>query len=541
MDMEKKTNKIKIQFIPGIRQRISSIRFLDSLKGQNIVSYNMKSSVLNFKKGEYLDPKKIGESELNLYSLGTFDLVKIDTTGSKQTPNDSTIDILISLNYRKQNDYGFSLFFNQTKWNFAYNLGIEALYSNRNLFGASQVLSPYIRATLLDLNRAIEQWPKFEYEFSAGFNFSQPWIFSMWQWKFGFSMQPNFSFSNFNKYLRLQTFSLPFNFPVKLPDFLFYQNMNFNMVFERQRPMNYNTAISELVSDLSKGNSRDSLAYYETLNLYHNLNNYVNNNNPLLTSNLFGISFFGDKRDNPFSATRGYYTSLSIDGLNPLSLPFTSLQGIGKFARLQLMHLHFIPLSKTASIGLKGKFGYIYWWDKDYSYVSPERQFFAGGANSVRGWRSRRLRYYDASQYLANPNDALASDFVLDYIGSSTIIEASFEYRYRFSNINVFGDMIAEQLSSMGAVFFIDVGNAFQWMIVDDKGNYRFKYELSDYFTKLAISTGVGIRYETPVGPIRVDLGWPVFDPMRKKDMWIFDRVGGLKTLVLHVALGNAF
>ena len=541
MDIDNKTYQVLIHFLPGVRQKIGSIRFIDSLKGQKVVSYNMKKSVLKFKTGDYVDPRAISESELNLYSLGTFDLVKIDTSGTMQTKNDSTIDILIRLSYRKQNDYGLSLFFNQTKWNFAYNVGIEGLYSHKNIFGAAQVLSPYLRFTLLDINRTVEQWPNFEYEFSAGINFTQPWIFSVWDWKFAFSFQPNFSYSSFNKYLKLQTIALPFNFPVRLPEFLFYQNMSLSFNFERQIPLNYDNAISNMLSDLTKGNSRDSLAYYETLNLYHNLNNYVQSRNPILTSNLLGISFYGDKRDNPFSATRGYYTSFSIDGLNPIFLQFTGMAGIGKFARLQLLHLQFLPISTTSTIGLKAKFGHIYWWDRDYSYVSPERQFFAGGANSVRGWRSRRLRYYDISQNIIDPNKNIESDFVLDYIGSTTIIEASFEYRYRFSKVKIFGDMIAEQISSMGAVFFIDAGNAFQWMLVDDNGNYLFHYKLSDYFTKLAVSSGIGFRYETPVGPIRLDLGWPIYDPIRKKDPFIFKREAGFRTLVLHVALGNAF
>jgi outer membrane protein assembly factor BamA len=78
-------------------------------------------------------------------------------------------------------------------------------------------------------------------------------------------------------------------------------------------------------------------------------------------------------------------------------------------------------------------------------------------------------------------------------------------------------------------------------MVVDSTGNYYYTYQWSEFFTKLAVAFGVGLRYETPVGPIRVDFGLPFYDPMRKTDQFIFQRTGALKTIVFHIALGNAF
>ncbi len=541
MDMEAKENSVVVLFEPGIRQRIASIDFVDSLTTQTPISSNMKRSLLDFKVEQYYNPQKISQSELNLYSLGTFNLVTIDTINSHQNPLDSTLNLRVLLIYRKQHDYHFGLFLNQTTWDQAINLGGEGNYSNKNLFGAAQLFNPFVKATILDIGRLIENWPNFEYEFSAGINFSQPMLWNFPGFKVSFSAQPSYSYRIFNKFLKLETWALPLTFNVNLPEFTFFQNMNIKFSFERQDPRNFTNAMNELSKELS-GNRQDTIRLLETFTLYRNLNTYVGKHNPLLTANLIGTALTGDSRNNPFSPTRGYFTNLSIEGLNPVFLPFDKLQGAAKFIRLQAMYLYFKSFSPFSLLAFKLKAGHIYWWDKSESYVPPDKQFFCGGANSVRGWSSRRLRYYNQEQYDFNfGNSKISQNYALDYVGNSTVIEGSFEYRLRFSTSKNIGNIFEEQLSNFGAVFFIDFGNAFQWLIVDTSGKYYYTYKWQDFFTKLAVAAGIGLRYETPVGPLRVDFGWPVYDPMRKEAPFIFSRSGGIRTMVFHIGLGHAF
>lgn len=537
---ENKSNLVIVAFNPGHRQYIGNIRFIDKNNGVNLISQNMKNYLLAINSGDYYSPSALSQSELNLYSLGTFDLVRIDTAAGTSI-NDSIINLDILLSYRKQNEYGFGLFFNQTTWDAAYNIGVEGRYSNRNVFGAAQVINPYTKATLLDIARSINIWPNFEYEFSAGFNFTQPILWKKSNWTLGFSMQPNYSYRIFNKFLNLETISLPLTANIKLPDFTFFQSMALNLTMERQYPKNYNEAMNKMLNDLTTGSARDTIALLETFSLYNNLNSYVRNNSPWLTTNLIGVSIFGDRRDNPFSPQRGYYANLTLEGLNPLFLPFGSISGIAKFAKIQAIYLKFWKLHSSAILAFKIKAGTLYWWDKTNSYVPTDKQFFAGGANSIRGWNSRRLRFYHPEQFEIPIGGTTVSDFALDYVGNTSLIETSLEWRYRFTSIKGLGEMIREQLSNFGVTFFIDAGNAFQWMTVDSTGNYHYRYSLTDMLTKHAVAAGLGLRYETPVGPIRIDFGWPVYDPLRRNDALIFNRQGGLKTMVFHIGLGNAF
>ncbi len=541
IDTAKKTNTVIVLFKPGIRQRIADIEFVDSLTTQTVISTQMKKSLLDFKVGDYYSPRKIAQSELNLYSLGTFNLVTIDTAKGKTDPNDSLLHLKVMLVYRKQHDYHIGLFFNQTTWDQAYNVGIEATYSNKNLGGAAQLFNPFVKFTLLDINRAVQNWPNFEYELTAGINFSQPMLWNFPDFKVGFAAQPQYSYRIFNKFLNLETWSLPFTFNVKLPVFTFFQNLNLKFTLERQDPKNFDEAMQNLFGELEDGTHQDTIALLETFTLYNNLNKYVRTHKPVFTANLLGGSIIGDKRDNPFSPTRGYLSSVNIEGLNPIFLPFEKLQGAAKFVRLQAMYLYFKSLSISSVLAFKIKAGYIYWWDKYETYVPTDKQFFAGGANSVRGWSSRRLRFYHPDQLDLEFGSSASEDYALDYVGNTTVIEGSFEYRFRFASSTEMGNLFAEQLSNFGIVTFLDFGNAFQWMVVDSTGNYYYTYQWSEFFTKLAVAFGVGLRYETPVGPIRVDFGLPFYDPMRKTDQFIFQRTGALKTIVFHIALGNAF
>jgi outer membrane protein assembly factor BamA len=542
IDMENKENSVVVLFEPGIRQKIESIEFVDSLTTQTPISLHMKESLLDFKVGEYYNPKKILQSELNLYSLGTFSLVTIDTVDSHSGSSDSTLKLRAQLNYRKQHDYHVGIFFNQTTWDQAYNIGVEGNYSNKNLLGAAQLFNPFVKFTLLDISRVIQNWPNYEYELAAGINFSQPMLWNFPGFKVGFSTQPLYSYRIFNKFLELETWSLPFTFNVNLPIFTFFQNMNIKFTFERQDPKNFEEAMNKLYGELDGGTNRDTVALLETFTLYDNLDTYVRNHHPILTANLIGGALTGDKRDNPFAPTKGYFANFSIEGLNPIFLPFEKLEGAAKFIRLQVMYLYFKSISPFSTLAFKIKTGYIFWWDKFESYVPPDKQFFAGGANSVRGWSSRRLRYYRPEQFDFDFGGSdVSQDYALDYVGNSTVIEGSFEYRFRFSKTKSIGNLFSEQLSNFGFVAFLDFGNAFQWLVIDTTGNYYFTYRWEDFFTKLAYAAGVGLRYETPVGPIRIDFGWPVYDPMRKKDPFIFTRYKGFKSMVFHIGLGHAF
>ncbi len=103
----------------------------------------------------------------------------------------------------------------------------------------------------------------------------------------------------------------------------------------------------------------------------------------------------------------------------------------------------------------------------DFSQLPPSLRFFAGGAQSVRGYGFQSI----------GPRNAY--DRVM---GGRNLLVASTELEHYFSR-------------DWGMAAFVDTGNAF------DGHDYRPK-----------IGAGLGLRWRSPVGMIRVDVGVPVHD-----------------------------
>ena len=143
----------------------------------------------------------------------------------------------------------------------------------------------------------------------------------------------------------------------------------------------------------------------------------------------------------------------------------TALISDFSFVKLLLEARHYLPLSQRVLFATRLKLGGIDPYGESTD-VPFNVRFFAGGPGSVRGFALNRL-------------GPLNQDG--DPIGGMSLIEGSFELRFP-----LFGEF--------GAVLFVDFGNVFR---------SPFTYRLGD----LRYAVGPGLRYNTPVGPVRLDVG----------------------------------
>jgi len=109
-------------------------------------------------------------------------------------------------------------------------------------------------------------------------------------------------------------------------------------------------------------------------------------------------------------------------------------------------------------------------WTDDFAALPPQLRFFAGGDRSVRGYGYQSI----------GPKNSYGR-----VLGGVNLLVASAEVEHYFTR-------------NWGIATFIDAGNAF------DAIDYRPK-----------LGTGVGVRWRSPVGMIRVDLGTPIHDSQR--------------------------
>ncbi|MGB1010691.1 MAG: autotransporter assembly complex protein TamA [Thiolinea sp.] len=107
-------------------------------------------------------------------------------------------------------------------------------------------------------------------------------------------------------------------------------------------------------------------------------------------------------------------------------------------------------------------------WTDEFDDLPKSLRFFAGGQSSVRGFNSESIGERDTDG---------------NVVGGKNLMVASAEYEYPFT----------EKIS--GAVF-VDAGSAF-----DEWDDYGFE-----------VGVGIGARYRSPLGPVRVDFAIPEND-----------------------------
>ncbi len=200
---------------------------------------------------------------------------------------------------------------------------------------------------------------------------------------------------------------------------------------------------------------------------------------PFSTASISG-SYIWERRDDPFNPTRGFFFSSAIEWAFPYFK--TESDFLKTFNKFQYYASIFpgLTLGSTIRLGLaKGR-------------VPIYERFFAGGSSSYRGAEFDEL----------GPRDPESGTPV----GGKALLLFNFELT--FPIISTLKDLY-------GAVFF-------------DKGNvFSTRKQLS--LAQLQDALGLGLRYNTPLGPVRLEIAWNL------------DAFPGEKNVLGFITIGNVF
>ncbi len=141
------------------------------------------------------------------------------------------------------------------------------------------------------------------------------------------------------------------------------------------------------------------------------------------------------------------------------------------------------------------------------------RRFFAGGPNGIRAFPFNSL----------GPGNN--SSLVESQFGADIKIETSIEYRYFF--FQTLG-------KPSGVALFIDAGNIWR-----REGENAFS--LSVFGQSIAVGAGYGFRIGTPIGPIRLDFAYRVFDPTQPAGRRLAFKRWNLTSFLFNFGIGEAF
>jgi outer membrane protein insertion porin family len=260
---------------------------------------------------------------------------------------------------------------------------------------------------------------------------------------------------------------------------------------------------------------RTSLLYHYTFRkvLVSNLNISPEEvplfNAPTLVSQ-FGAGWVRDARDNPADATRGTFNSADF------SIADTGIGSSASFLRFYFQNSTYHPIRRRFSFARSIRFGILRPYKDTVSLTFPApttpplptviplpERFFAGGGTSLRGFALNQ----------AGPRDSVTGFPV----GGQALLILNQEFRFPMKL-----PFIGTALS--GALFY-DGGNVYSRAsritfrpyppkpIFNPANPTQCEFNCTNELNYFSHTVGLGFRYSTPVGPIRIDLGYQINRP----------------------------
>lgn len=171
-----------------------------------------------------------------------------------------------------------------------------------------------------------------------------------------------------------------------------------------------------------------------------------------------------DRADSILDPRRGWRAEASVKPTYSLSPDGPDVPYVRATGQARL----YLPLDSKARFVAAGRVRLGTLVGAQATNVPGEDRFYAGGGGSVRGYGFQAIGPFDADD---------------DPLGGRSLAEASLEGRARISD-------------NIGAVLFLDAGN------ISDETYPRFD--------NLRLGLGAGVRYQTPAGPIRLDVATPI-------------------------------
>jgi len=212
----------------------------------------------------------------------------------------------------------------------------------------------------------------------------------------------------------------------------------------------------------------------------------------------FVVEYVRDSRDNPLDAHRGIFQTLTF-GVTPIALGSTAnfVRFLGQTSLYRPIK-PWLTWANNFRLGLAPPFA--------GSYVPLSESFFSGGPDSLRGFPINGAGPQRPVTVCSNPSNASTCSLISVPVGGRMLAIWNTEARFPIP-----------LKKGLGGVVFYDGGNVYR------------NINLNQFRNNWSNSVGVGLRYQTPIGPIRFDVGRNL------------SPIPGVKATQYFVTVGQAF
>jgi outer membrane protein insertion porin family len=211
----------------------------------------------------------------------------------------------------------------------------------------------------------------------------------------------------------------------------------------------------------------------------------------------FSATLIRDTRDKPLDAHRGSFSTINV-GITP-----TAFGSSANFAKLFGQYTYYKPVrslvfANSIRLGLAAPFA--------RSFVPTSQLFFSGGGTSLRG-------------------------FPIDEAGPQRLVPFCNVLQGQSGCVNVTVPIGGRQIFILNseARFPLGITKVLGGVVFYDGGNVYSAINFNNFINNYSNTVGVGLRYSTPIGPVRVDFGRNL------------NPVPGINPTQYYITIGQAF
>ncbi len=512
--------RVRFEIEPGPRGRVDSV----IVEGTREIAPYVVRRMIPVRPGSWFSQSALYRSQRDLYRLGVFGYVNVVLADSApEGPADSSVTVRVQVaegklrHLRMGAGYGTVDCFRAL-----------ASWSASNVFGGGRTLDLTARVSKLGagdpLAAGFEQFPcgalkpevgtpRFKLNYNVTASFQEPFLFSrLTSGTISLSAERH---SEVQAYLRdavsaglSVTHQTRWDIPVTF---------------------GYSVSLAQTVADPA--------VYCSFLNVCDSL--ATERFAQKRVQSMVSLGWVRDRSNSVLDPTRGSTLSAEVR----YASSFLGSDSLIQFAKGVAEVASYHPLNRRTTLAWRLRGGGIVSPKLGFSgqsvrYIPPSERFYAGGANSVRGFAQNQLgpvvRVATVDTVPTDSTPTLAGDTITVASGGNSMIIANVELRFPLPGLG----------GRLSGAAFVDLGQLFE----RDKA-------LVD-FTKTRVTPGVGIRIATPLGPMRLDAaynGYPLeAGPLYLKQgsalalmnpLFRPERSGGWvrRHLVLHFSVGQAF